>query len=84
MPERTTTRQAETIIGITKGEITTTINTTALTTKITASITTKGFLTSIRISSNRPDTTKTRDMNLIINTISSNINSMRKGKPEII
>lgn len=83
MPERTTTRQAETIIGITKEEITTTINTTALITKITASITTKGFLTSIR-TSNHPDTTKTRDMNPIINTISSNINSMRKGKPEII
>lgn len=77
MPERTTTRQAETITGIMKGGTTTAIT---IITKMIGSITTKDFLTSIRTS---PDTTKTGNMNLIINTISSNIN-MRKGKPEII
>lgn len=85
MPEKTTTRQAETIIGITKGETTTTITAITINTKIIAIIATKGFLISIR-TSNSPDTTtiRTGNTNLIINIISSNINSMRKGRPEII
>lgn len=90
MPEKTTTHQAETIIGITKGETTTaiTINIKINTKIITSSIITKGFPTSIRTSkTNTPETPKIGklgDMNLIINTISSNINNMRKDRPEII